>query len=291
MKRLLLGAITAALLAGPAIAADMRVKPRAYVPPPAFSWTGCYLGGFAGGAWSKGADFTDLGNTTRHSYSGGSSASNILPSHSWGVGDSGGSFIGGGTLGCNWQPVGSAMVLGLEGELGYLKLRGSTFDPNTLVGTQNTLDVLGSASVGNWYGMITGRLGYAYDRVLIYVKGGAAFVRTQASVLDQCGTPNPGPGCGNWLISTSGSQTPTVGTFGGGIEWAFGQNWTVKGEYMFIGLHNGFQTSGLATIVPSGNTFSGGPFVFNHRFNGINTVKVGLNYRFNWWNAPIATRY
>ena len=126
----------------------------------------------------------------------------------------GSSFIGGGTLGCNWQPVGSPFVLGLEGEFGYLKLSDETFDPNTLAGTQTTPDVLGSAKVGNWYGMVTGRLGYAFDRILLYVKGGAAFVRTQASVLDQC----TATGCGNWLISTSGSETVTTWTVGGGVR-------------------------------------------------------------------------
>ena len=190
--------------------------------------------------------------------------------------DLGSSFIGGGTLGSNWQPVGSPFVLGLEGEFGYLKLTGEAFDPNTLVGTQTISDVLGSAKVGNWYGMVTGRLGYAFDRVLLYVKGGAAFVRTQASVLDQC----TATGCGNWLISTSGSETATTWTVGGGVEWAFAPNWSVKGEYMFIGLNNhDFQTSGFATT-SSGAVVSGGPFVFNHSFNGINTAKIGLNYKF-----------
>jgi outer membrane immunogenic protein len=167
-------------------------------------------------------------------------------------------------------------VLGLEGEFGYLKLSDETFDPNTLAGTQTTPDVLGSAKVGNWYGMVTGRLGYAFDRILLYVKGGAAFVRTQASVLDQC----TATGCGNWLISTSGSETVTTWTVGGGVEWAFAPNWSVKGEYMFIGLDNhDFQTSGLATT-SSGAVVSGGPFVFNHSFNGINTAKIGVNYKF-----------
>ena len=191
MKKLWLGWFwIAALVAGPALAADLPRKAPAYTPPPpppVFSWTGCYLGGYAGGAWqgSNGAEFTDLGNTTRHSFSGGVSASNIVPSHSWSD-DLGSSFIGGGTLGCNWQRVGSPFVLGLEGEFGYLKLSDETFDRNTLAGTQTIPDVLGSAKVGNWYGMVTGRLGYAFDRILLYVKGGAAFVRTQASVLDQC---------------------------------------------------------------------------------------------------------
>jgi outer membrane immunogenic protein len=119
-------------------------------------------------------------------------------------------------------------------------------------------------------------LGYAFDRVLLYVKGGAAFVRTQASVLDQC----TATGCGNWLISTSGSETVTTWTVGGGVEWAFAPNWSVKGEYMFIGLDNHeFQTTGFATT-SSGAVVSGGPFVFNHSFNGINTAKIGLNYKF-----------
>jgi outer membrane immunogenic protein len=284
MKKFLLGCFSlAALAAGPALAADMPRKAPAYTPPPpppVFSWTGCYLGGFAGGAWesSNVADFTDLGNATHASFSGGASAAAIVPSHSYSVGDSGGSFIGGGTLGCNWQPIGSPFVLGLEGEFGYLKLKGDTFDPNTLVDgakPQTTPDVLGSARVGDWYGMVTGRLGYAFDRVLLYVKGGAAFVRTQASVLDQCVST----GCGNWFVSTSGSETATTWTIGGGLEWAFAQNWSVKAEYMFIGLDNEFQTSGLGTT-STGAVVSGGPFVFNHRFDGINTAKVGLNYRF-----------
>jgi outer membrane immunogenic protein len=274
-------AVSLVALAQVASAADLgrRVNkaPPPPPPPPVFSWTGCYVGGFAGGAWegSKVAEFTDLGNASFASFSGGVSAARIVPSHSYSVGNSDGSFIGGGTLGCNWQPVGSPFVLGLEGEFGYLKLKGDTFDPNTIAGNQTISDVSGSARVGDWYGMVTGRLGYAFDRVLLYVKGGAAFVRTQASVLDQCVSA----GCGNWFVSTSGSETVTTWTIGGGLEWAFAQNWSVKAEYMFIGLDNQFQTSGLGTT-GTGAVVSGGPFVFNHRFDGINTAKVGLNYRF-----------
>lgn len=285
MKKLLLGcfSLTALTAVDFAAAADLPVRMPLKAPPvvPAFSWTGCYLGGYAGGAWhdSDGAVFTDLGNANFASYSGGVTAARIVPSHSWSD-DLGGSFSGGGTLGCNWQPASSPFVLGLEGEFGYLKLSGQSFDPRTIVSTQTTPDVLGSAKVGDWYGMVTGRLGYAFDRVLLYVKGGAAFVPTRASVLDQCQAP--GTGCGNWLISTSGSNTASTWTIGGGLEWAFAQNWSVKGEYMFIGLgDHGFQSSGFATP-PSGppNVVPGGPFLFNHSFDGIQTVKIGLNYRF-----------
>jgi outer membrane immunogenic protein len=84
-------------------------------------------------------------------------------------------------LGCNYQQVGSPFVFGIEGEAGYMKLEGSAFDPlinSTLPVTtvRATPDVLGSAKIGDWYGMITGRVGYAWDGTLIYIKGGAAFV-------------------------------------------------------------------------------------------------------------------
>src|SRR5262249_40095864 len=164
-----------------------------------------------------------------------------------------------------------------------MKLEGSAFDPlinSTLPVTavRATPDVLRHAKVGDWYGMITGRLGYTWGAALIYVKGGAAFVPFQTSVVDQCAAA----GCGNWLISTSDSKTIVTGTLGAGIEWALGSNWSIKGEYMFIGFRGDPRVSttcGLATLA-SGATVGGGPFCFDHDFGGIHTAKVGLNYRF-----------
>jgi outer membrane immunogenic protein len=284
-------------IATSATAADLPVKapPR---PAPVFSWTGCYIGGYIGGAWNggDGAIFTDQGQNGLGpagstvgflSYSGGGSASRQVSPHSWSA-DLDSSFIGGGTLGCNWQPVGSPFVLGIEGEVGYMRLTGQAFDPNTIAGAQTTLDVLGSAKVGDWYGMVTGRLGYAWDRTLIYIKGGAAFVPTRSAVVDAC--QDTTIGCGNWLVSTGGSHTVTTWTLGGGIEWAFAPSWSVKAEYMFIALGDdgGFQTCGDVTR-PGGLILAGGPFCFNHSFSGIHTAKVGLNYRFG--GSPIAARY
>jgi outer membrane immunogenic protein len=286
-------ALLTVALTGIASAADLRppVRPRAYVP--VSTWTGCYLGGYVGGAWSENdATFTDLGNALFAAYSGGITAPRREGQHSWNVSlDS--SFLGGGTLGCNWQPLGTAFVLGIEGEGGYLKLQGSAFDPLIsavlpVAAVRGTPDVLGSAKIGNGYGMITGRLGYAWGPALIYVKGGAAFVSVQASILDQCNTVPAG--CGNWLIATSGSQTRTTGTVGGGLEWALPyqwRNWSIKAEYMFIGLgHDTLTTCGTA-ISPAGTPVGGGQFCFNHDFSGIHTAKIGLNYRF----GPLARAY
>jgi outer membrane immunogenic protein len=67
---------------------------------------------------------------------------------------------------------------------------------------------------------------------------------------------------------------------GGGIEWAIYNNWSIKGEYMFIGSGDGLKTCGFAAA-PRGVAVSGGQFCFNHEFPSIHTAKFGLNYRFN----------
>ena len=174
MKNRFLGCVPLAaltLIGSAAAAADLpaRMPLKAPPVPAAFSWTGCYVGGYVGGAWpqSDGAVFTDQGQNGLgaagsiatppfQSYSGGAVAARIVPPHSWSAGLNS-SVTGGGTLGCNWQSAGSPFVLGVEAEAGYLHLRGRAFDPRTIVSTQTTLDVLGSARVGDWDALATGR--------------------------------------------------------------------------------------------------------------------------------------
>ena len=128
--------------------------------------------------------------------------------------------------------------------------------------------------------MVTGRLGYAWNRILLYVKGGAAFVPIQGSVVDTCLTT--AGGCGNWVVSTTSDRSVvTTWTIGGGVEWAFATNWSVKAEYMFIGLDDTRTSCGVATVA-SGAAVPGGPVCFDRHFDGINTAKVGLNYKFSW---------
>jgi outer membrane immunogenic protein len=276
--------------AGLASAADLRMPVKAPPPvvAPAFSWSGCYLGGFVGGASNdRDPTFTDQGNATFRAYSGGITAGRVENPHAWGI-DLDTSFIGGGTVGCNWQAPGSPFVLGVEGEAGFLSLKGAAFDPLLapnlpVTALRTSPDVLGSAKVGDWYGMITGRLGYGWDRALIYVKGGAAFVPVRGSVSDTCLVT--AGGCGNWIVSTAAKDTVTTWTVGGGIEWAFTPNWSIKGEYMFIGLDDSLGSCGSATVA-SGATVGGGPFCFGHAFDGIHTAKLGVNYRFGSFWGP-----
>lgn len=281
MKRISSAAVALLALSGAASPADLTVPTRPATPAAvvasAFNWTGCYIGGHLGGAFGRDPTFTDLGNTRFGSFSGGVTAARVLPSHSWSP-ELDSSFTGGGTLGCNWQAPGSAFVIGVEGEGGYMRLRGHAFDPRTIDGTgQTTLDVLGNAKAGDWYAMATGRIGYAFDRAMVYVKGGAAFVPVRASVNDACLTI--AQGCGNWIISTSVQETKATWTLGGGTEWALNGNWSVKAEYMFIGLDRTLTSCGTATTA-TGAAVAGGQFCFDHEFGGVHTAKVGLNYRF-----------
>jgi outer membrane immunogenic protein len=89
------------------------------------------------------------------------------------------------------------------------------------------------------------------------------------------------PGAVNWIITTRDTtDTITTWTVGGGIEWAIYNNWSIKGEYMFIGSGDGLTTCAFAAA-PGGVAVAGGQFCFNHKFPGIHTAKIGLNYRFN----------
>jgi outer membrane immunogenic protein len=244
LKRLL--ATAAALgIGGAASAAD--VAPEIPVRP-AFSWTGCYIGGFAGGAWVNSA------RSTNYVYT-----SSSVNAYSF---DNG--FIGGGTLGCNWQPVGTPWVLGLEGEAGYLtkidgELNGTTFANST--------------TNGNVYGMLAARLGYSVGSTLFYLKGGAAYVDgsftfaqpTSAAAQLPVYVPTTNQSKGHWTV-------------GGGFEMAILGNLILKAEYMFIGVEN----DSPCVIVSSGG-IAPGTYCPGVHVNGISTGKVGLNYLFTGW--------
>lgn len=279
MKHFLLASTAIALTAlTPANAADLG-KP-VYKAPAAvavYNWTGPYLGGFVGGAWSDSVDVRegvsqggafppgDCYNTPRCAPYGYSLDSSV---------------IAGLTAGYNWQAAGSPFVFGLEGEFGFLRLKGTGTDPNSLaVAGGDTND---STKIGDWYGLVAGRLGYAWDRTLIYVKGGAAFLPVKTAVVDVCTAPP----CGGGTVNASASETVTGWTVGGGFEWAWTENWSLKAEYLLIGLGETVSTCG-----PGGGLAAGSTYCWTHDLDNIHTVKVGLNYKFNWGKSPVVAKY
>lgn len=260
MKKILLATVAAIGFVGAASAADLGISP-APVYAPAFNWSGCYIGGYVGGAWNaENVQVYDI-----NGYNGGP------PNNYWSY-DTDSSFIGGGTVGCNWQPVGSPWVFGLEGEIGAMDINGSAADPFS-----PNFDTVAFATFGDWYGMITGRIGYAWDRVLVYVKGGAAFLTTDLSVVDAC----VAGACGGGLVNAATSNDLTTWTIGGGLEYAFNWNWSLKAEYMYIGLDDA-TSCGIAN--------DGLSYCWSHDLEGIHTAKIGLNYRFGG-GGPVVARY
>jgi outer membrane immunogenic protein len=222
MKKFLLGSVALIALAGTAAAADLPAKAPVYKAPlaVAYNWTGFYVGINGGGGW-------------------GTSNWDGIPSSF----NTSGGLIGG-TLGYNWQ-AGSPWVFGLEGDLDWANIRGSTSTPVAQCGP-------GCGTKTDWLGTLRGRVGYAFDRVLPYVTGGLAFGDIKATQ----------PGFGG------ASSTKAGWTLGGGLEFAIAGPWTAKVEYLYVGLGSTSCAAGVCDQLAMN---------VNHNMN---LVRAGLNYRF-----------
>lgn len=199
----------AAATAGAASAADIYQPPPPistpiYTPAPAFSWTGAYLGIQGGYDWNR-ARTESGGFTYPANLNGG---------------------IAGIYGGYNWQTA-SNWVFGIDGSINYDWAKGSAT-------TGGPLPVANSAGP-NWKGFVRGRLGYAWDRVLVYGTLGGAVMGYKATTTGPDG---------------AGSATPWGWTVGGGIEMAFTDNIVGRLDYAY-------QDYGTFTVNGTG-TFGGG---------------------------------
>ena len=116
--------------------------------------------------------------------------------------------------------------------------------------------------------MAAGKLGYAWDRVLLYGKGGGAWV----------GTSNPSITVNGAPASFSTNSANNFGwTAGLGVEWAFAGNWSARAEWDYVRLQNQSYT------VAGTGAFGGDVISVNNR--SINMFTAGLNYKFGggWW--------
>jgi outer membrane immunogenic protein len=237
-----------ALTAAPAMAADMRAPVKAPPPAivaPAFNWSGFYIGAHVGGAWSdKDWPLTSSNGVFL-----------VFPGFPhFGSHDVKG-FIAGGQVGFNWQASGSNWVLGVEAQASWSNADG-----------EHTVDVFRFRTEVEWLGTVTGRLGYAFDRVLVYAKGGFAFAHDKHEL----------------AVFTDPTlftdKTRTGWTVGGGVELALWQNWSAKLEYNYMDL-------GRKDV-----TFSDGvTFMTFDVDQQMHVVKFGINYRFG--GSPVVARY
>ncbi|HEY5067541.1 MAG TPA: outer membrane beta-barrel protein [Xanthobacteraceae bacterium] len=255
---ILFGVLT---FSGPAFAADMAVKASPPVVATAFSWTGCYVGGNAGGAWgNSNVTLMETGaflDPLSHNPPADVAFSNALGSP--GIRMSG--FTGGGQVGCNYQA--GSFVFGIEGDGEYTGLSGSAAATATLPIAKLAASATTSVSSHSLF-TVRPRAGFAVDRTLFYVTGGYAGgnVTYSESMSQRAG------------VSTGGtvSSTQSGWTIGGGIEYAMTNNWTIKGEYLYVNLGSvGF--AGANIVMPTFTTANSATFKEN-------IGRLGLNYKF-----------
>jgi outer membrane immunogenic protein len=228
-------------------AADLGPPPPApipaYIP---FSWTGFYIGGNAGVAWTQG-DFTDsLGNTFGA------------------VADSAAVFTGGGQVGANYQ-INYWLVVGLEADFDWMTGHNNNSNGVFIPALGSSFQL--SASNDRWVTTLAARVGVPVERALFYVKGGGGWLGA-----NELSLTNETTGA-----SISGSNnTTSAWLVGAGVEYAFAPNWTAKVEYDFLGLSNTSFT--VQTGVPG---FPNGDVITTSN-RDLQMVTVGFNYLFNW---------
>jgi outer membrane immunogenic protein len=248
---------SSALAAGAAFAADMAVKAPPRPAPIPFSWTGCYIGGNAGGAWTH----SDESLTSADPYS-------VVTVDSSGHVTG---FIGGGQLGCNWQ-FNSSWVVGLEGDINYI--HASRTQHGAIVGVAGPgspgEDTVRSISL-RWLATVRGRFGYAWGQSFLYATGGLALgrVKSSSALTDADG------GDANIIFAGSQSATRTGWTAGAGYEYGFNDRLSLKLEY----LH--FDLGKVQYIVPrvDANAACCTPWTASANVTG-DIVRLGVNYKF-----------
>jgi outer membrane immunogenic protein len=228
----LIGLAGAAAISGGAMAADLKTPvykaPPAGVLPAAYDWTGFYIGGHVGYGWGQ-KDWRDNFGLNASSTPNG--------------------FLGGGQVGYNYQ-IGQ-YVLGIEADGSWSGIKGGT-------------TALGAAIDNNvdWTSTVTGRAGMAFDRWLVYGKGGVAFAG------DRFRTNRYTP------ATLEVTDTRVGWTVGAGVEYAFAPAWSAKLEYNFMD----FGTRAVS-FAPGTSTDID---------QQVHAVKFGINYKFG---GPLMARY
>jgi outer membrane immunogenic protein len=260
MKYSLLAGVAAVALAAvqPALAADLATSLPVKAAPapvvPAFSWTGCYVGAHGGYAWGRERWYNTLGVAVpgaEHDVKG---------------------WLAGGQAGCNLQQ--DRWVFGVEGDLSWANGKGNSFFDSfrgtpTRFGYNTKADILGT---------IAARLGIAFDRTLLYAKGGLTSAHERHWTTLQILAPLPGP---TNIFRETDTNWRWGGMVGGGVEYALTNNWSGKIEYNYLFLGKHADKFCLASNPAS--------CIDLDVKQNIHLVKAVINYR--WGPGAVVARY
>ena len=336
IRKALLSSAALAALTTVGFAADLPTRAvPVYAPAPIFTWTGFYVGATLGGA------FTSNNNDGVQGFSGANpipvafagfgtgvtpvtpGALVVNPSVSANASNGSGGVTGGGEIGYNLQF--GQFVIGLEADIQGIarSRRASGFGrTNDTTGIGSAVAVIDYHSFGptsnqrpDWFGTVRGRVGYAFDRVLVFATGGLAYTGDKCNDNTGLNAPN---GCSSqssyFNYYSPGSNSPVIFTnnasltnnnhnnnigyaVGGGLEYSITSNLSAKVEYLYVNLNrrnnNGaYNPNGVYTNASTGATITAaggatGVFSGNNQSNSLNVIRVGVNYRFGAPAAPV----
>lgn len=284
---------------GSAYAADMPLKAPPPVVAPIWSWSGFYIGGNVGGAWTDNRrdynmPFTAPGNVFAVcGVPAGAVAPVLTGLNPFDLStdcSSQSSVIGGGQIGYNWQQGGWLFGVEADGawqhmiEHSFVRFGNNPFAGSPMGTVAN--DTAYFRSEHNALGTFRGRLGFAGGSWLIYATGGLAVGNVTHSVTEVL---SPGVTCpvAPSVTCRTGSDDVTKWgwTVGAGVEWMFARNWSIGAEYLYVDL-------GRSTLTLAALPAATSPFFFNassvdfHDREHVARLKV--NYHFG---GPVVAKY
>jgi outer membrane immunogenic protein len=249
MLRILGAALVFIVTAGYALAADMAVPaPAPVVAPiyaPIYNWGGIYVGinggyGFGSSTWTD--SLNPVGSTGSFNVNGG---------------------LIGGTFGVQFQA--ESWVFGAEGDFDWQSLKGTSSSAfcTGVAATPKTPPLptpaagLNCETQSNWLATIRGRVGYAWNYLLVYGTAGGAWANMKTTVI-------------------SGQSSNAFGwTAGVGIEYAFADRWSAKLEYLFADFASISCVGGACGFNLPSKLSANDSISFSE-----NVIRVGVNYKF-----------
>jgi outer membrane immunogenic protein len=262
MKKVsLIGISLVAMGVAPAFAADLPARAPVYtkapVVAPVYNWSGFYIGLNAGGAsshncWDLTANFLQ----------------GAVPPTSVGCHDATGALVGG-QIGYRWQMTN--WVFGLEAQGDWANLKGSNI---STLGTFAGQPFLNQTKIDS-LGLFTGQIGYAWNNVLLYAKGGAAVTHDNYAGISQIAVVALPANA----AFDQAHDTRWGGAIGTGLEFRFAPNWSIAVEYDHL-----FMGSSSANLI----NFQGGYDRTQSIKQNVDMGTVRVNYSFG---GPVVAKY